>query len=262
MAETGATTLVRTELDFALRNPTMDGPWRWLAAGWRDLWRTPAYSLTYGFAFVAFGLAGTVGLRSVGLESIVPAMAAGFALLGPILAVGLYEISRRYEAGEPLEVRGIVFVRTASAVQMGLLAFFLMFIFLVWMRAATLLYALFTYGSYLPLDQFVTFGLTTTAGLAMLSAGTIIGALLAFAAFAISAISVPMLMHRDVDAITAIVTSVRAVVSYPGPMLLWAWLVALFTAFGIATLFIGLIVVFPLLGHATWHAYREIVVDR
>ncbi|MCE9522419.1 MAG: DUF2189 domain-containing protein, partial [Alphaproteobacteria bacterium] len=104
--------------------------------------------------------------------------------------------------------------------------------------------------------------LTTTAGLTMLSVGTVVGGALALAAFAISAISVPMLMHRDVDAITAILASVRAVVQYPGPMLLWAWLVALFTAFGTVTLFLGLIVVFPLLGHATWHAYRAVIVDK
>ena len=89
---------------FALRNPTMEGPWQWLAAGWRDMWRTPAYSLSYGLAFVAIGLAGTAGLWEVGLEALVPAIGAGFALLGPILAVGLYEISRRYESGEALDV--------------------------------------------------------------------------------------------------------------------------------------------------------------
>ena len=155
-----------------------------------------------------------------------------------------------------------MFVRTASVVQMGLLAFFLMFAFLVWLRMALLIYALFTYGSSMPWNEFVSFGLTTTAGLSMLAIGTLTGAFLALVVFAISAISVPILMDRDVDAITAIMASVRAVVNYPGPMLLWAWIVALFTAFGIATMFVGLIVVFPLLGHATWHAYRAIVIPR
>jgi uncharacterized membrane protein len=262
MTESDTTAATRAPWEFALRDPTMEGPWRWLALGWSDLWRAPAYSLTYGLVFVAAGLLGTVGLWWLGLESIVPAIAAGFALLGPIFAVGLYEISRRHGAGEPLDVGGIVFVRTASVVQLGLLAFLLMFVFLVWVRVATLLYALFTHGSYLPIERFVTFALATPEGLTLLTVGTIVGAVLALAVFAISALSVPMLVHRDVDAITAISASVRAVVNFPGPMLLWAWLVALFIAFGIATLFVGLIVVFPLLGHATWHAYRDIVVER
>jgi uncharacterized membrane protein len=262
MIKSGTSAATRPSWQFDLRNPTMEGPWRWLAFGWRDLWRAPAYSLGYGFVFVAAGLAGTVGLWWLGLESIVPAIAAGFGLLGPVLAVGLYEISRRHAAGEALDAGGIAFVRTASVVQLGLLAFFLMFVFLVWMRAATLIYALFTHGNYLPLDRFVTFALTTPEGLSMLAIGTLVGAVLALVVFAISVISVPMLVHRDVDAITAIAASVRAVVSFPGPMLLWAWLVALFMAFGIATLFVGLIVVFPLLGHATWHAYNAIVVER
>jgi len=262
MNRSSSATTTGAQLQFTLRNPSMDGPWRWLALGWNDMWRAPVYSLTYGLVFVAAGLCGTVGLWWLGLESIVPAIAAGFGLLGPILAVGLYEVSRRHESGEPLDVGGIVFVRTASVVQLGLLAFALMFIFLVWMRVATLLYALFTHGSYMPLDRFATFALSTPEGLTLLAVGSVVGAVLALVVFAISAISVPLLVHRDVDAMTAISASVQAVIKFPGPMLLWAWLVALLTAFGIATLFVGLVFVFPLLGHATWHAYRAIVVER
>jgi len=242
-----------------LRAPTMDDPWKWLAAGWEDLWRTPQLSLGYGAAFVALGLAITAGFWAIDLESIVPALAAGFTLLGPVLAIGLYEMSRRYEAGEPVSVRAVVAVPLPSAPQMAFLAYALMFLYLVWMRLATLTYALFTYADYTPLADFVQFALTTEAGLTMLVVGTAIGGALALVAYAISVVSVPILLRHDVDVLTAMWISVRTVMQHPGPMLLWAWLIAVLIAVGFATLFVGLIVVFPLVGHATWHAYRTIV---
>jgi uncharacterized membrane protein len=239
----------------------MDDPWRWLAAGWRDLWRTPGLSLGYGAAFVVIGLLVTAGLWSVGLESMSPALAAGFALLGPVFALGLYEMSRRYEAQESVSLREVVRVHVPSPPQFAFLAFMLMFLFLVWLRLATLNYALFTYGNYAPIGEFMKFALTSEAGLTMVVVGTAIGGALAFIAYMISVISVPILMRHDVDVLTAIWISAQTVLNNPGPMLLWAWLIAALTALGIATMFLGLIVVFPLIGHATWHAYRTIVAD-
>ncbi|MEQ1863699.1 MAG: DUF2189 domain-containing protein [Micropepsaceae bacterium] len=244
-----------------LRAPTMEGPWNWLAAGWRDLWRNPVLSFGYGAAFVVVGLAITAGLWMTGLESLIPALAAGFALLGPVLAIGLYEMSRRYENSEPVALRNLVAARLPSPTQFAFLAYTLMFLFLVWMRLATLNYALFSNGRYEPLDEFVSFALTTPAGLSMMVVGTLIGGGLALIAFAISALSVPILMRHDVDVFTAMWLSIQTVRRYPGPMLLWAWLIAVLIAAGLATMFVGLIVVFPLIGHATWHAYRAIVVD-
>jgi uncharacterized membrane protein len=237
----------------------MEDPWRWLAAGWRDLWRRPDLSLGYGAAFVAIGLLVTAGLWSLGLESIAPALAAGFTLLGPVLAAGLYDMSRRYEANEPVSLREALTVHMPSPPQFAFLAFALMFLFLVWLRLATLNYAMFTYGSYMPIGDFLKFALTTEAGITMVIVGTAIGAGLAFVAYAISVVSVPILMRHDVDVLTAIWVSVQTVLNNLGPMLLWAWLIAVLTAIGIATMFVGLIVVFPLIGHATWHAYRAIV---
>jgi uncharacterized membrane protein len=101
--------------------------------------------------------------------------------------------------------------------------------------------------------------LLTTQGVALLVVGTGCGAILAALVFAISVVSVPLLMERDIDVVSAVIISLQAVARNPKPMLLWAWLVAILTAFGIATLYIGLIVTFPLVGHATWHAYRETV---
>ncbi len=243
-----------------LRAPTMDDPWKWLAAGWQDLARNPALSLAYGAAFVAVGLLVTVGLWMMGLESVAPALAGGFTLVGPVFAIGLYEMSRKYEAGQQAQLRDILDIRLPAPAQMAFLAFALMFLFLVWLRLATLNYALFSYGDYRPLSEFLSFALGSTQGLMMLVVGTAIGAALAMVAFSISVIAVPILMRHDVDVLTAIGLSVSLVSRNPGPMLLWAWLIAILCAMGLATLFVGLVIVFPLVGHATWHAYRSIVV--
>jgi uncharacterized membrane protein len=257
MAVVGLPETMRDRL--SVRAPTMDDPWQWLQAGWRDTWRQPGLSLGYGCAFVLVGLAVTAGLWASGLESLIPVFAAGFTLLGPVLAAGLYEISRKHEAGEKATLVDAAVWRLARPGQIAFLSYSLMFLFLIWLRVATLLYALFVHDNYMPIDEFAAFVLTTSQGLSMLMVGTAVGAVLAFIAFAISALSVPILLRHDIDAISAMATSVRTVVRYPGPMLLWAWLVAVLIALGMMTMFIGLIVVFPLVGHATWHAYRALI---
>ena len=120
----------RAQTVIRLRKPTMDDPWAWLSAGWTDLARNPLLSLVYGGAFVALGLLITIGLWSVGLESVVPALAGGFALVGPVFAVGLYEMSRRYEQGETVGLKDILAVRLPAPAQMAFLAFALMFLLL------------------------------------------------------------------------------------------------------------------------------------
>jgi uncharacterized membrane protein len=244
--------------EVTLRAVSMEDPWNWLSAGWRDMRRAPLLSLGYGFAFVLIAFAGTAVLWSSGLESLVPVLAGGFGLIGPMLAVGLYEISRRLEAGEPLTLKSVVFVKTAEPLQLAYMGFALLFIYFVWLRTAMLLYAGFAQLSYVPLDHFTYFLFGTWAGLSLLALGTAIGACFAFAVFAATALSVPMLMDKHIDVVSAISLSMRTVEHNLKPMLLWAWLIALLIAFGCATLFVGLIVAFPLLGHATWHAYRSL----
>lgn len=247
----------------ALRlNPiSREDPWKWLEKGWADIWRAPFLSLSFGVLFVAIGYGITAGLWSVGLSAATPALAAGFALVAPLLAVGLYEISRRIEAGEPITFGAVYFVKTAAPGQMMLMAVFLMLLFLAWARIASLLFALFIHGDYVPLDEFLEYVLTHQDGLILLVVGSVIGALIGFAAFSISAISIPILLSHDIDAVTAISFSVRAVRDNTGPMLLWAWFIALGIGFSILTLFLGLIILFPLFGHATWHAYRSLVSE-
>lgn len=242
----------------AIRRITTDAPWRWLGAGWNDIKRAPILSIGYGIVVVGAGLAINAYLWRAGLSSWIPVMLGVFALLGPLIAVGLYEISRRLEAGEPVRPGPMLFVNIKSPTQILFIGFFLMFAVLVWVRAASLIYALFISTSYMPLDDFLAFALTTAPGISMLIVGTAVGGVIAFCIYLLTVVSIPMLMDRDTDAFTAIAAGISAVKKNPGAMFLWAWLIVIFIAAGVASLFIGLAIVFPLLGHATWHAYREI----
>lgn len=238
----------------------MDGPWAWLAAGSRDMMRRPALSLGYGLVFAIISAMLVYGVTQLDMTAFAVALAGGFMLIGPMLAVGLYEMSRRYEAGEEVRARNIIFVATKSPTQLAYLGALLMIALLAWIRLATLLFALFWGTSdFPPMADFLPKLLFTTQGLGLLVTGTLIGGFIAFAVFAMSVISVPLLMERDIDAISAVIASFAAVQANWLPMLLWAGLIALLSAIGIAMLFIGLVFTFPLLGHATWHAYRAIV---
>ena len=240
------------------RRIATDAPWRWLGEGWRDMMRAPVVSIGYGLAIVGGGVAINALLWRAGLSSWIPVMLGVFALLGPVIAVGLYEVSRRLEQGEQPGLGALFAVKMKSPTQILLVGFFLMFAVFAWVRIASLLYALFASANYQPLDDFLAFSLTTPGGIAMLMIGTLFGGAIAFCIYLLTFVSIPMLMDRDTDAFTAIATGIKAVKKNPGAMLLWAWLIAIFTAAGVGTLFIGLALIFPLLGHATWHAYREI----
>ncbi len=241
----------------------VDEPWRWLSAGWADLWKRPLLSLGYGvFVAVVGALIAFMLLAQDRLVLFMP-VAAGFFLVAPLLAVGLYEKSRRLETGESLRGPEVVFVGVRSALQLALAGVVLAAFMLIWMRIATLLFALFFGGvGAPPLAEWVGILLFTANGLTFLATGTIIGAGLAMLAFAIAAISLPMLLERDVDVVTAMLTSVTALTVNPRPLLLWAWLIVLLIGFGLVTLNIGLIVTFPLVGHASWHCYRSLIHDR
>ena len=244
-----------------IRDIRLDDPWGWLAAGARDMRTQPAISLGYGvvFAAISYALAGCLYYFDQ-IYLLLP-LGAAFMLIGPMLAVGLYEASRRIEAGEPVGFTSAAIVAVRSPVQLAFIGLLLLLAMLAWVRVATLLFALF-FGLGAPsMAELIPTLLLTTRGVAFLAMGTVIGALLAFAVFSISAVSVPMLMVRDVDAVTAMIASIRSVRRNPGPMLLWAWLIVVLTAVGIVTLFLGMIFTFPLVGHATWHAYRALVED-
>lgn len=241
---------------------TLDDPWRWIAAGWRDMWAMPMISLIYGAVFSLISLSLSATLFIAEWSSVVLALGAGFMLVGPMLAVGLYEASRRLEANEPVSLRDVFFVEVASPAQLAFLGALLMLVLLAWMRVATLLFALF-FGldGFPPIADFLPTVMFTPHGLGLAVVGTAVGAIIAFIVFAISALSAPLLLDKNMDAVSAILASVRCIRENFGPMLLWAWIIAMVMTVGMATLFLGMIVAFPLVGHATWHAYRACLKD-
>ncbi len=245
-----------------VRRVAFDAPWAWLAAGWRDLWTVPQISLAYGALFAATAAGLVLGLTVGGMESLILALGGGFLLIGPIAAVGLYETSRRLEQGEPVTLGAVLEGGRAAPGQLGFFGAILAFCYFVWLQLASLLFMLFFGGHGLPpASAFVPTLLFTPHGLGLLVTGTIVGGILAAVVFSISVVSVPLLMTHRIDAVSAMAASVRAVLVNWQPMALWAALIAGFMALGIATLFVGLAVMFPLVGHATWHAYRDVVAE-
>ncbi len=245
---------------FVRANVPFDAPWNWLGAGWRDLWTVPGLSLTYGAAFALAALALAFGLLSLGWQSLVLVLAGGFLLVGPMMAVGLYEVSRRLETGEAVDVRDAMFVGVKSPGQLAIMGVVLMIAYLAWVELALVLLVLFLGGGGLPpVEAFVQTLLFTPSGLGLLVTGTALGGILALLVFSMTAVSVPLLMTRDIDVVTAVATSLRAVASNPKPMLLWAALIVAMIGVGIATIFVGFVIAFPLIGHATWHAFRDII---
>jgi uncharacterized membrane protein len=240
---------------------TYDDPWVWLALGWQDLVRSPGLSLTYGAIFTmgSLGLFGT--LVSYDLLYLLPPMGAGFMLIAPLMAIGLYEGSRRLETGESVAILDVLKGCKSVLPRMVWAGGGLGLVLFAWMQTAALLFMLFFGDGHYPAEPALMFDMLfySPRGLAFLIVGTGVGAVIAFAVFAVSAVSMPLLMERDVDFIAAGKISIDAVRNNLRPMLLWAVLIGLFTAAGIATLFLGMILCFPLIGHSTWHAYRALV---
>ena len=245
-----------------VRRVAVDRPWAWLAAGWRDLMAAPHVGFTIGAALTAAGWALTALLLRAGLAWAILPATAGFFLVAPLLAAGLYEASRRRALGEPVTLGPAVrggFARNGS--QLALAGLALLLLHLVWVRTAGLLFALFFgLGEAPPLESLPMAVLRSDLLLPFLAVGTGAGAVLALAAFAVSAVSIPMLVDRpDVSAPEAMLRSVRVVAENPGAMAFWAGLIVVLTAMALLPFFLGLALVLPLVGHASWHAYRDLI---
>jgi uncharacterized membrane protein len=238
---------------------TSEEPFRWLVAGWRDFRQARLVSLSYGLIFVFAGLALTAGLYAAGLSYLIAPLIAGFLLVGPALTVGFYAISRDLEAGRrPSFTAALAAWRSNPASLLGLGLMLVVFL-VIWLRFAVLIFALSFPYETLSLKEMVTTALFTTEGNIFLLVGTLVGGMMATIAFIASVVSLPMMLDRKVDILQGIVTSAVAVRMNARVMALWAALIVLFTASGLLTAYIGLAVTLPLIGHASWHAYRALI---
>lgn len=228
-----------------------------LAAGWRDFLAHPAYGLFFAAIYVAGGLALSYALGMRGASGWLLTAAAGFPLVAPFTAVGLYEISRRRQAGLPLGWGAVLgALRGRGDDQLLMMGGFIFVGFTFWIILAHGIFAIFLAESGIGSESLEIF--RTTAGIAMLIVGGAIGAVVAYVFYAVTVISLPMLVDRDVDFLTAIIKSLRAVQANGAVMLAWAALIAAVLFAAMVPAFLGLLVALPVLGHATWHLYRRV----
>ncbi len=232
---------------------------RWLSAGWADMkiagWVSPAY----GLIFVVIGLAITLGLVEIGMPYLITPMIGGFLLVAPLLAVGLYEMSRRIGLGQEPRFGQALLAWRRNSFHILTAGLILMLFLMIWARLAVLIFALSFPYQTLSLGSFVE-QLLTWDGLVFALFGAVVGGVLALLAFVSTVVSLPLMLDRKVDFFTAALISALVVVRNPWVMLLWAGAIALVTFSGILAGFFGLAVSLPLIGHASWHAYRDLVI--
>ncbi len=233
-----------------------------LNEGLSDLRQAPGFGLLIGAIAAAFGVAIVVGVTFLNMPWMIYPFAIGFPLAGPFLAVGLYEVSRRLESGQSLSFGGIWLVIWGQrGRELSWMAFVMLFVFWVWVYQVRLLMALFLgRQSFSSFGKFIEIITTTSEGMAFLAIGHVIGAALALIMFSLTVISIPLLLERDLDMVTAMITSVKAVLASPVVMLGWGLIVTLLVILAALPMFLGIIVVLPVLGHATWHIYKRAVV--
>jgi len=238
-----------------------DRPWVWLTAGWQDMLATKPVALAYGGAVCLAGWVVSLLLFELGtLWAILPAT-SGFFLVGPMVAAGLYEVSRLREQGRSPTLADLVAPFRRNGSQIAFIGMALLVIHLFWVRIAGLIFMLFFGLHGLPNLEHLPYAmLKSDQLLPFLVIGTGFGFVLAAASFAVSAVSIPMLVDREISALEAITVSIQAVLENWKPMLLWAGLIVLFAGLALVPFYLGLVLVFPLVGHATWHAYRDMVV--
>ena len=225
---------------------TTAAPWRWLAAGWRDLRQAPGLSFLFGGVIMLVSIGVSALAWQLGRFALLATLLSGFVFVAPLIAVGLYCVSRELAQGrKPTLDKSFVLVRRVVG-QAGVFALAQLIILLLWSRAGMMI------NVFVPVQANDMLAL-----IEYLAIGSAVGSIFAAFTFATAAFSLPMIADRDVDMITACVSSVNAVLRNKWTMLLWGTLIALLTAVGFATAFLGLVVIMPWLAYAAWHAYRE-----
>jgi uncharacterized membrane protein len=240
-----------------LRPLSLADPPRWLARGWHDFRRAPGIGLFYGGCFALMGWT-LLGVFEHAPASTL-ALSAGFLLMGPFLCLGLYRVSQRLEQGErPGFLDSLCAWRTRGG-QLAIFGLVLLVLEMLWGRATLVVFAVSFEG--MPDFKGSLLALLEPQNLAFTTVWTVVGVVFATLIYALSVISIPMLLHRPADAITAGLTSLRLVVAQTRVMLWWALLIAVLTFLALLPYFIGLLVAGPVIGHASWHAYRAAVAD-
>lgn len=234
-----------------------DDPLRWIAMGWRDFRRCPGIGLFYGGAFMAMGWALLGAFRHA--PAYVLALSAGFLLMGPFLFLGLYHASRALERGERPDLGDSLLAWEPHLGAMAIFGFVLLVLEMLWARASLVVFALSFDG--MPDFRGSLLALLDPDHLSFIVAYTAVGGVFAALIYSVSVISIPMILDRSVDAISAGLTSMRLVLTQTGVMLLWGALITLLVVLAMLPGFAGLLVVGPVLGHASWHAYRAAVGD-
>jgi uncharacterized membrane protein len=232
-------------------------PWQWLACGLRDLKAHPGIGLFYGGAF--WGMALVLGAVFRAMPEYTMTITSGCLLLGPFLALGLYDVSRRRELGLTATLLASATCWRPHVRSMGMLVLVLIVLELLWGRASLVVIAVF-FNTGMPSSVGVVQAVFNAENWEFLMIYLLVGGVFAMLVFSISVVSIPMILHRDTDAITAAITSLEVFFSNTGVMLVWGALIASLVGLSLMMPWaIGLVVLAPLLGHASWHAYRNCV---
>lgn len=240
-----------------IRRIAADRPWHWLQAGWQDLKANPLPSLAYGLLFALAG--DLIILATLDRPHLLTVSISGFFLIAPLLAAGLNELSRRTARGDKILFIDSVQCFRRNGESMALFGLILALTALIWERFSAVAFALLGSSSGIDARSFISSLILSGEHTAFIATWFLLGGVLALGIFAISVISVPMMLDHDADMPTAILSSLRAFAANTGPLLLWAALLVGLTLLGFITLLFGLVVLIPILGHASWHAYRDLV---
>lgn len=232
--------------------------WRWLSLGWADYRRAGWVSAAYGGLFAVIGIFITFGLAWLGWPYLITPMIGGFLLIGPLLALGLYAISRAHAQGQPIGLIQALLAWRANTFHIMTAGLVLMLVVMIWARLSIVLFAIFLPYQSMSVDSFLAQSLTL-AGISFTLFMLVLGAGFAALVFVTCAVSLPMMLDQKVDIFSAALMSVLAVARNPGPMALWAMIIVAVIGLGMLPFFLGLVVALPVIGHASWHAYGDLV---
>lgn len=234
-----------------------------LGAGMRDFQSAPLYGLFFGGFYAVGGWFMMFLLGYLDIHFYVYPLATGFALIAPFVAAGLYEVSRRLERGEPLSWANVLgSVRQTGGKDLVYMVLVMTFSYIIWVDIAAALYVMFFGLSPLGFVELLNAILTTPTGFVFFMVGNLVGLFLGLVVFSVSVVSFPLLYDRSIDFVSAMITSVKVVRANPKAMLVWCFMIVAALAISILSAFVGLLVLLPIFGHASWHLYRRALVQK